>query len=150
VLNKVHNKIFLLSNKDGKCADCCARDVCMSKSGKISISETPAKSENDNTRCTLYSLAYLDIWNVDVIQYAQNDSILGPRITPSPLPPIEYQPVTVNKSKKVVTVVLCRLSHFNTLSPHPLMVTLGRTLYITISRLSSLFITCKKPGVKPY
>jgi hypothetical protein len=46
--------------------------------------------------------------------------------------------------------VLWRLSRFNTLGPHPLTVTLGRSLYITISRLSGLFITCNKPGIKPY
>jgi hypothetical protein len=36
---------------------------------------------------------------------------------------------------------LYRVPRFNTLGPHPLTVTLGRSFYITISRLSGLYIT---------
>ncbi len=36
---------------------------------------------------------------------------------------------------------VCRVPRFNTLSPHPLIETLGRSFYITISRFSGLFIT---------
>ena len=49
-----------------------------------------------------------------------------------------------------VLLELCWIPRFNTLGPHPLTVTLGRSFYITISRLSGLFITCNKPGIKPY
>ena len=37
--------------------------------------------------------------------------------------------------------ILCCVPRFNTLGPHPLIVTLGRSPYITISRLSGLYIT---------
>ncbi len=37
--------------------------------------------------------------------------------------------------------VLYRVPRFNTLGPHPLTVTLGRSPYVTISRLSGLYIT---------
>ena len=36
---------------------------------------------------------------------------------------------------------VCCVLRFNTLGPHPLTVTLGRSPYITISRLSGLYIT---------
>jgi hypothetical protein len=42
---------------------------------------------------------------------------------------------------KVRPALLCCVPRFNTLGPHPLIVTLGRSPYITISRLSGLYIT---------
>ena len=56
----------------------------------------------------------------------------------------------VPKQLPLTKVPVWRVPRFNTLGPHPLTVTLGRSFYITISRLSGLFITCNKPGIKPY
>ncbi len=67
---------------------------------------------------------------------------------PDPVPNPGF--LTFYDQKLAKYLQLWRVPRINTLGPHPLTVTLGRSLYITISRLSGLFITCNKPGIKPY